>query len=195
MASMTPTGPEITQLLARWSSGDDDAFDRLVDLVYQDLRTIAHRHLAAGPPDAILDTTVLVHEAYLKLSGSGEGQWPGRAHFFAFCSTVMRRLLIDFARERQSLKRGGTRVRVPLREDAAVVDSQALDILVVEDALTRLETQSPRMARLVECRFFGGMSVAETAEALGTSVRTVERDWTRARAYLRRAVEGGNSSS
>jgi RNA polymerase sigma factor (TIGR02999 family) len=188
---MSPTGPEITQLLARWSGGDDDAFDRLVELVYQDLRIIARHHLSSGPPDAILDTTVLVHEAYLKLSGAMEGEWAGRAQFFAFCSTVMRRLLIDFARERKSLKRGGTRVRVPLQEDAAVVDSQALDLLVVEDALTRLEALSPRMARVVECRFFGGMSIAETAEALGTSVRTVEREWTRAKAYLQRALDGG----
>jgi len=190
---MNRSGPEITQLLTRWSGGDQEAFDRLVELVYKDLRAIARKHLVAGPPDAVLDTTVLVHEAYLKLSGAGEGEWSGRAQFFAFCSTVMRRLLIDFARERNSLKRGGTRVRVPLRDDAAVLDSQVLDLLIVEEALTRLEELSPRMARLVECRFFGGMSVAETAEALETSVRTVEREWTRARAYLERALEEGTS--
>ncbi|MDX1647324.1 MAG: ECF-type sigma factor [Longimicrobiales bacterium] len=188
---MTSRGDEITQLMDRWSDGDEDAFDRLVELVYDDLRAIAHRHLMMGPRDAVLDTTVLVHEAYLKLSGSEDGDWPGRAQFFAFCSTVMRRLLIDFARKRQSLKRGGARVRVTLDDAAAVVEEEVLEVLAVNEALEKLESRSPRMARVVECRFFGGMSVAQTAEALGTSVRTVEREWTRARVYLRRALDTG----
>lgn len=187
---MTDPKGEITRLVSAWSGGEEGALDQLVALVYDDLKAIARRHLGVGPPDAVVDTTVLVHEAYLKLTGAGDGEWPGRAQFFAFCSTVMRRLLIDFARERQSLKRGGTRVQVPLREDAAVVDAQVLDLLAVEEALAELEARSPRMARMVECRFFGGMSVAETAEALDTSPRTVEREWTRARAYLRRALDG-----
>lgn len=186
---MTDSGGDITRLIAQWSEGDGEALDHLIELVYDDLRAIAHRHLAGGREDVVLDTTVLVHEAYLKLSAAGDGDWPGRPQFFAFCSTVMRRLLIDFARKRQSLKRGGTRIQVPLRDDAAVVDSEVLDLLAVEEALKELERRSPRMARLVECRFFGGMSVAETAEALGTSDRTVEREWARARIYLRRALE------
>ena len=188
---MAYDGGEITRLMGRWSQGDTDALDRLIEIVYDDLRAIAHRHLRAGSPDAVLDTTVLVHEAYLKLSGSGDGEWPDRAHFFAFCSTVMRRLLIDFARKRRSHKRGGTRIQVPLRDDVAIVDAEAMDLLAVEEALERLEARSPRMARVVECRFFGGMSVAETATALETSVRTVEREWTRARVYMRRTLEGG----
>lgn len=188
---MTSSDGEITRLMARWSDGDDEAFDRLIGLVYDDLRAIAHRHLMAGPRDAVLDTTGLVHEAYLKLCGAGEGEWPGRAQFFAFCSKVMRRLLIDFARKRQSQKRGGARVRVTLGDDTAVVESEVLELLAVEEVLQKLEARSPRMARIVECRFFGGMSVAETAEALETSVRTVERDWSRARTYLRRDLEGG----
>lgn len=187
---MTAPGGDITRLISLWSEGDAEALDRLIELVYDDLRAIAHRHLAGGRQDSVLDTTVLVHEAYLKLSTAAEGEWPGRAHFFAFCSTIMRRLLIDFARKRQSLKRGGTRIQVPLKDDAAIMDSEVLELLAVEEALEELEARSPRMARMVECRFFGGMSVAETAEALGTSVRTVEREWTRARVYLRRALEG-----
>lgn len=191
---MAASDGDITRLISLWSAGDDEALASLMELVYDDLRAIAHRHLAAGRQDAVLDTTVLVHEAYMKLSGAQDGEWPGRAHFFAFCSTVMRRLLIDFARKRRSRKRGGTRIRVPLRDDAVVVDSEVLDLLAVEEALEELEARSPRMARMVECRFFGGMSVAETAEALGTSVRTVEREWTRARVYLRRALEGGRET-
>lgn len=191
---MAASDGDITRLISLWSAGDDEALASLMELVYDDLRAIAHRHLAAGRQDAVLDTTVLVHEAYMKLSGAQDGEWPGRAHFFAFCSTVMRRLLIDFARKRRSRKRGGTRIRVPLRDDAVVVDSEVLELLAVEEALEELEARSPRMARMVECRFFGGMSVAETAEALGTSVRTVEREWTRARVYLRRALEGSRET-
>jgi RNA polymerase sigma factor (TIGR02999 family) len=182
-----PSG-EITQLVARWSKGDEGAFERLIELVYDDLRRIAHRHLALGAPDAVLDTTVLVHEAYLRLAGTGEAVWPGRAQFFAFCSTAMRHILIDFARRRKAEKRGGTRVRVPLVEDTASVDANIEEILVVEDALARLEKRNARMARIVECRYFGGMSNPETAEALDLSVRTVEREWARAKAYLRQAL-------
>jgi len=187
---MTQPVGDITRLVAEWSEGDAGALDQLMELVYDDLRAIAHRHLARGSHDAVLNTTVLVHEAFLKLSGAGEGEWPERSRFFGFCSAVMRRILIDYAREQHALKRGGTRIQVPLREDAAVVDAQILDLLAIDEALQRLEERSPRMARMVECRFFGGMSVPETAEALGTSVRTVEREWTRARAYLRRSMGG-----
>ena len=182
-----PSG-EITRLVAGWSRGEEGAFERLIELVYDDLRVIAHHHLKLGGPDAILDTTVLVHEAYVRLAGVDEAVWGGRAQFFAFCSTAMRRILIDFARRRRAEKRGGTRVRVPLGEDMASVDANIDEILVVEETLARLEQRNPRMARIVECRFFGGMGNPETAEALGVSLRTVEREWTRARAYLQRAL-------
>ncbi len=179
---------EITRLVSSWSDGDDEAFDRLIELIYDDLRRIAHRHLGLGSRDTVLNTTVLVHEAYVKLAGVDEGDWTGRVQFFAFCSKAMRRILIDFARKRQTDKRGGGWVRVPLRDDSARVDADVAELLAVEDALQRLEARSERMARIVECRFYGGMSVADTAEALGTSVRTVEREWTRARAYLHHAL-------
>jgi len=183
------TRGEITRLARRWSEGDEDAFDRLVELVYDDLRRIAHRHLSAGARGDMVDTTVLVHEAYLKLAHVEGGAWEGRAQFLAFCSKAMRRILIDFARRSSAAKRGGERVRVPLRDDAAVVEAEVSRMLEMEDALLLLERHDERMGRIVECRFFGGMSVADTAEALGTSTRTVERDWARARAYLQEVLE------
>jgi len=182
---------EITQLLTSWSAGDEESFDRLIELVYDDLRHIAHRHLNVGARDTVVDTTVLVHEAYVKLAGADGAEWAGRAQFFAFCSKAMRRILIDFARRKNAEKRGGAHIRVPLRDDSATIDSDIAELLAIEDALQRLEGRNARMARIVECRFFGGMSVADTAEALGTSVRTVEREWTRARAYLRQALRDG----
>lgn len=185
---MARNAQEITRLLSSWSAGDDASFDRLIELVYDDLRRIAHRHLNAGAPHTVVDTTVLVHEAYVKIAGVDDAEWAGRAQFFAFCSKAMRRILIDFARRKSSDKRGGDRVHVPLRDDAAAIETDIVELLAIEDALRRLEARNERMARIVECRFYGGMSVPDTAEALGTSVRTVERDWTRARAYLRQAL-------
>lgn len=181
---MPDQSAEITRLVERWSDGEEDALDLLIEVVYDDLKGIARRHLSLGAHDAVLDTTGLVHEAYLKLAGAGKGSWPSRAHFFAFCSKAMRRLLIDHARAGSAAKRGGTRVQVTLSDDAASVEAEILDILSVEQALVRLEARSTRMAQIVECRFYGGMSVLETAEALSASPRTVEREWTRARAYL-----------
>lgn len=185
---MSPATDEITRLIDRWSDGDEDAFDRLVEIVYDDLRRIARHHLRRGRHDHTLDTTGLVHEAYLKLAGVGGGTWRSRAQFFAFCSRAMRRILIDYARRRHAEKRGGTRVRVPLTENAAAVESQAAELLAVDEALDFLAERDPRLGRVVECRFFGGLTVPETAEALGTSRRTVERDWARARAYLYHAL-------
>ncbi len=185
---MSQEASEITRLVSRWSEGEEEAFDRLIELVYDDLRQMAHRHLARVGRDEILDTTVLVHEAYVKLAGLDSWSRRGKAQFFAFCSKAMRRILIDFARKRHAEKRGGTRVQVPLDENTAAVDADIADILAVEDALLKLEAKSQRMSRIVECRYFGGMTVPETAAALGTSSRTVEREWARARAYLLHAL-------
>jgi RNA polymerase sigma factor (TIGR02999 family) len=183
------TKGEITGLVRRWSEGDDGAFNRLVELVYDDLRRIAHHHLDGGARGATVDTTALVHEAYLKLARVEGGAWEGRAQFFAFCSKAMRRILIDYARRRSAEKRGGARVRVPLLEDSAVVEAEVTRMLNIEEALQQLERHNERMGRIVECRFFGGMSVADTADALGTSTRTVEREWARARTYLYAALQ------
>jgi RNA polymerase sigma factor (TIGR02999 family) len=200
-ASDRPATGEITRLVRRWSEGDARAFDHLIELVYDDLRRIAHHHLVVGARDGLVDTTGLVHEAYLKLARVEGGSWESRGQFFAFCSKAMRRILIDFARRRTAGKRGGASVRVPLTEETAVVDAEAARILDVEEALQQLERRDERMARIIECRFFGGMSVPDTAEALGTSTRTVEREWARARAYLYQALrpdvgfEGGAGSA
>lgn len=191
---MPPLDPErageITRLASAWSRGEEGALDRLIEAVYDDLRALARRHLRVGERDALVDTTVLVHEAYLRLAGVDGATWESRAQFFAFCSKAMRRILIDFARRRRADKRGGDRVRVPLSDDAASVEARIDDILVVDDVLRRLEARSPRMAAVVECRFFGGLSVDETAEALDASPRTVEREWARARRYLQAALAG-----
>ena len=188
---------EITQLARRWSEGDEESFDRLIELVYDDLRAIAHRHVRNSSASGTIDTTVLVHEAYLKLAGARDGEWLGRARFFAFCSQAMRRILIDYARERRAEKRGGERVQVPLTAAMAVVDKEATEVLALDAALRRLEAHDGRMARIAECRFFGGLSVVETAEALSMSTRTVEREWAKARGYLHHFLtqEGGDEAS
>ena len=179
---------DITRLVSAWSQGEPEAFNKLMELVYDDLRRIAHRHIRDTDRDAVVDTTMLVHEAYVKLIDREEGAWEGRAQFFAFCSKAMRHILIDFARARLTQKRGGGALRVPMRDGLTSVDAEAEEVLAVEQALQKLEARSPRMAQVVECRFFGGMTVAETAAALVTSTRTVEREWTRARAYLAAAL-------
>lgn len=181
------TRGEITQLVRQWSGGDAAAFDQLIALVYDDLRRIAHHHLRAARGGTV-DTTALVHEAYLKLARVQGGSWDGRAQFFAFCSKAMRHILIDYARRRAAVKSGGDQTRVPLTENTAIVEAEVTRMLGVEEALRELEKRDARMGRIVECRFFGGMSVPDTAEALGTSPRTVEREWARARAYLYAAL-------
>ena len=186
---MTEPRSEVTRLVQRWGHGEEGAFDELMELVYDELRDIARHHLRLGTRDEVLDTTVLVHEAYLRLARVGEWDGKGRAQFFAFCSRAMRHILIDFARHREAAKRGGSRIRVPLDEEIASVEAAAADLLVVEDALQRLESENERMSHVFECRYFGGMSVEETATALSTSTRTVEREWAKARAYLSQALE------
>lgn len=175
---------DVTLLARRWSAGDESAFDALIELVYEDLRWIAHRHVQAGGDGATLDTTALVHEAYVRLSGAQGEHWMGRAKFFAFCSKAMRRILIDYARERSAAKRGGRRAQVPLMDGMAVVEEQVTQVLAIDEALRFLEERDERMARIAECRFFGGLSVGETAEVLDISERTVEREWAKARGYL-----------
>lgn len=177
----------VRDILSRIREGDESALDRLVPLVYDDLRRIARRHLRAERPDHTLRTTDLVHEAYLEIA-PGDGEWQDRAHFMAACSTVMRHILVDHARRKGALKRGGDRIRVTLDDDISGGEPQIEEVVALHDALARLGERSPRMEKVVEYRFFGGMTVADTAEALDLSRRTVEREWTRARAYLHRAL-------
>lgn len=185
----TELSGEITQVLARCAGGDREAFERLVPLVYDDLRRIAHRRLQSERTDHTLDTTAVVHEAYLALVHQATATWVDRAHFFAVAARVIRHVLIDHARRRGAKKRGGGDVRVPLAEDLVSAEGvRDVDLLALDEALAELGARDSRLEKVVECRFFAGMTVRETATALGTSERTVERDWTRARAYLYQAL-------
>ena len=181
---------EITALLAAYRNGDPAALDRLFPLVYGDLRERAHRQLARGRPGETLSTTAVVHEAYLKLTDSSHQDYQDRVHFFAVASQAMRQILVDYARRRTAAKRGGTAAHLVALDAELVGDPGRADELVaLDDALVRLEALDGRLARIVELRFFGGLSVEETADALGISARTVKRDWRTARAFLFQAVQ------
>lgn len=181
--------PELESLLQEWSAGDIAARDRLFPMVYPELKRMASRHLGRESVGHTLDTTALVHEACLGLLGADVPDWRGRAQFFAFMSMVMRHLLVDHARRRRAEKREGERVRVELRPDMAGRTSDPAALLDLETALTRLGGQSPRMAKVAECRLFGGMNDAEIAKALDVSERTVAREWQRGKAWLQLALE------
>lgn len=185
------TTRDITGLLRKHAAGDDAAFDRLIPLVYDDLRRIAHQRLRSERPSHTLDTTAVVHEAYLRLVDVSDPGWNGRAHFFAISSKLIRNLLIDYARRQKAEKRGGNAIRIPMNEGldgAADSEPRTIDLLALDEALSALARLDVRLEQVVECRFFGGLSVKETAEVVGVSTRTVERDWTRAKAYLYRAL-------
>ena len=167
---------------------DRESLDKLVPLVYGELRTIAHRHLHARGAADTLNSTALVHEAYLKLGKKAGTVCQDRAHFFALASMVMRQILTDRARARVAEKRGGVQTRVTLEEDTLAVEEQAESLLQLDDALGRLAEVAPRLVRVVEFRFFGGMSEDEIASVLGVTSRTVRRDWDKARLLLRRAL-------
>lgn len=184
---------ELPALVQRWTEGDREAFDRLVDLLYDELRAMARRHLQHERPDHTLTTTALVHEAYVELSGRTGPAWQGRAQFFALLSSVMRHVLVDHARRRRATKRGGRHLHVPLDDAMAGADAEVVELLTLDQAIERLARHDERLARIVECRFFGGMPESEIAEVLGLSTRTVERDWRRARAYLFQSLQAGTS--
>lgn len=174
----------ITRLLERLRDGQPDAFDDLMPLVYDELHRIAHRELARRRPGATLDTSALVHEAYLKLVGGESAAWNDRGHFMAVCATAMRHIIVDYALKQRTRKRGGGMRRITLDDARLMPDEQAEEILALHDALERLAALDARLGRVVECRFFAGLSVPETAKALGCSARTVDREWQRARAWL-----------
>jgi len=166
-----------------------ESLDEAVSLAYRQLRAIAHRRLIGREGNGTLSTTALVNEAYLKLADQSPGRWHDRTHFLALASVVMRHVLVDRAREHGSLKRGGVRQRVTLEDVEMSVDVDAEVLLQLNDSLDRLAAFEPRLARVVECRFFGGLTEKETADALGLTVRTVQRDWVKARVLLQRALE------
>lgn len=182
---------EVTSLLSAAEGGEPAAIERLVPLLYEELCEVAHRQLARERPDHTLQTAALVHEAYLKLADdSGVGR-RGRAYFFAAASRAMRQVLVDHARKRRADKRGGGVDMVTLGDDVGEPDAFTGELLDLDEALRALAEANPRHARVVECRFFGGMSVEDTAEALGVSPRTVKNDWALARAWLYDVLRGG----
>lgn len=175
---------DVTELLLAYKDGDRAAFDRLVPLVYNDLRRIARRQLGRGNPDGVLDTTALVHESYLKLVDGSRVDWQDRCHFLGVAARAMRQVVVTYARRRGAAKRGGGAVQTTLDEGIASIDGQAEWLVALDAALARLGEKSPRLAQVVECRFFAGLSEEETAAAMGVSLRTAQRDWMKARAWL-----------
>jgi RNA polymerase sigma factor (TIGR02999 family) len=183
-----PGAEGITAALVAHRDGEPDSFNRLVGLVYPELRRVARRQLARWRRGVTLDTTGLVHEAYLKLVDQTKADWHDRNHFFAIAARAMRQVIIDYARRRRAQKRGAGGEHVDLDAREIGIDDQIDRLLAIEELLHRLETVDPRLLRVVECRFFAGYSDAETAGALHVSTRTVERDWLRAKAWLREAM-------
>jgi RNA polymerase sigma-70 factor (ECF subfamily) len=181
---MTPSPESITQLLIEWRDGDEKALDRLMPLVYDELNRLAHRYLRRERPDHSFQTNDLVNEAYLRLVDHKGMRWQNRAHFYAVCAQAMRRILVDRARARSSIKRGGGLQLVDLDEANIALEQQAAELVALDDALTELAALDRRKAQVVEMRYFGGMSVAETAEALDVSAVTVMREWSTAKAWL-----------
>ena len=182
---------EVTRLLAEAAGGGREALDRVVPLVYDELRRLAHRRLRNERSGHTLDTTALVHETYLELVDLDRIAWRSRGQFFAIAARVMRRVLVDYAVGRNAQKRGGGAARIPLDEAAGIsvmADGHEAELMALDDALDRLGAIDARQARIVECRFFGGMSIEETAAALDVSPATVKRDWTLARAWLNREL-------
>jgi RNA polymerase sigma-70 factor (ECF subfamily) len=188
----THASNDVTDLLLAWGRGDASALEKLTPLVYQELRRLARRYMAGERSDLTLQTTALVHEAYLRLVDSSRVRWQNRAHFFAVSARFMRRILVDFARSRRNLKRGGALRFVPLDAAADVGLQRNPDLIALDVALDSLAALDARQAQVVELRFFGGLTVEETAEALGVSPGTVRRDWSLAQAWLHLELAKGN---
>lgn len=182
------TSGEITQILQLVTAGDRDKVDRLSELVYDDLRSLASRYLSGESDGHTLQPTALVNEAFLRLVDQTRVNWQGRSHFFAVGAKMMRRILVDHARRRKQQKRGGAWTRIELRDDVALTPEREEDVLALDDALVKLEKVDPDRAKVVELRFFGGLTLDESAEVLGISKRTVQNHWTVCRAFLRREL-------
>lgn len=192
---MTKVPPrEVTQLLLAWSQGEQTALDQLTPLVYDELRRVARRYMARESAGQTLQTTALVHEAYLRLIDVRSVEWQSRAHFFAIAAQLMRQILVDFARRHRQLKRGGQAQRVSLEEALIVSRERSPDLVALDEALTELARLDPRQARVVELRFFGGLTEEEVAEVLKISPRTVRGDWGMAKVWLLRELSRDKSS-
>ncbi|HEY9501358.1 MAG TPA: sigma-70 family RNA polymerase sigma factor [Pyrinomonadaceae bacterium] len=186
---MTESPNEVTQLLVAWGNGDQAALDQLMPLVYSELHRLAHRHIKKERPGHTLQTSALLNEAFLRLVDQRDVQWQGRAHFFSIAAQMMRRILVDYARSRRFAKRGGDAHQVSFDEELVVYRQLSTDVLQLHDALNELANIDERKSKIVELKFFGGLSIEETAEVLGVSPGTVMRDWTLAKAWLRIAMK------
>jgi RNA polymerase sigma-70 factor, ECF subfamily len=190
---LEPNQHEVTRLLLAWSEGDKAALDQLMPLVYAELRRLAKSYMRRERGGQTMQTTALIHEAYLRLIDADQVRLENRAHFFAAAARLMRQVLVDLARERGSRKRGGAARRVSLDEAMAVSKRRDEGLLALDEALGALAQIDPRKSQVVELRFFGGLDVEETAEALGVSVETIHRDWRLARSWLLRRLRGGKN--
>ena len=186
-----PAAQDVTQLLLAWRSGDQAALDQLIPLVYDQLHAAAHRYLRRERAGHTLQTTALVNEVYLRLVDAQRMPWQNRAHFFAITAQLMRQILVDFARRRQKLKRGGGAQQVSLDEALTIAPGQSAALIALDDALRALEQLNARQSKIVELRFFGGLTEDETGEALGISPRTVRNDWSVAKVWLLRELSKG----
>jgi RNA polymerase sigma factor (TIGR02999 family) len=187
-----PSPKEITQLLLAWSHGQQSALDQLIPLVHDELHRIAKRYMGRERPGQTMQTTALVNEAYLRLVDSSRVHWQNRAHFFAIAAQLMRRILVDFARSRHNLKHGGRAEQVSLDEALVISPERGADIVALDNALKALASLDARQSQVVELRFFGGLSINETAEVLKVSEGTVRRDWSLAKAWLHRELSGAS---
>lgn len=193
---MSPASPQdVTRLLQAWSRGEESALEKLVPIVYRELHLRARRCMAREGEARSLQTTALIHEAYLRLVGSSPVTWESRGHFFAIAARLMRRILVDRARARRAQKRGGAARLVSFDEELVVAGPPDRDLVSLDDALTALAAVDERKAKVVELRFFGGLSVEETAEQLGVSPQTVLRDWRLSKAWLLREIKRGERSA
>lgn len=182
---MQTASHQVTKLLMEWSGGDESAFEQLMPLVHDELHRLAHQYMRREGPGHILQTSALINEAYLRLVDQPEIRWENRNHFFGIAARLMRRILVDDARKRNSAKRGGSLIQVPLDDAIGLAHEQAANVTALDEALKTLETIDARQGQIVELRFFGGLSIEETADVLQVSPGTVMRDWTFARAWLR----------
>jgi RNA polymerase sigma factor (TIGR02999 family) len=187
-AVMNESPKEITQLLAAWSQGEEGALAELLPLVYGELRRIAHGYLRRHAPGNTWQTTAVIHETYLRLVKQPERAWDGRKHFYALAAKIMRDILVDYARQREQLKRGGGAQAVELDEAAVIAVDRTAELVALDDVLQQLAQRDPRQCQVVELRYFGGLSVEETAEVLKVSPVTVARDWNMAKAWLQREL-------
>lgn len=180
----------VTQLLIGWANGDKEALDALIPLVYDELRRQASRYLRHERAGHTLQTTALIHEAYVRLVDQRNVQWQNRAHFFGIAAQLMRRILVDHARTKKRAKRGGSDIKVSLTQANAITQSEDLDVVALDESLARLAEFDEQQSRIVELRYFSGLTIEETAQVLGISTATVKRDWNMARAWLHRELSG-----